>query len=372
MPRKTRSSWGSNKPARRKGYRTLRYWADEHDGRGYMRHTKTIEGSKRDGDHELARIRLAHAEDKPVPTVRDCYETWYLPDVEKRLSPSSLRLYKSAWNSKIAPRWADVLVTDVKVLDIEEWLSDFTVSQARLSMRLLPVILDYAVRYEIIDRNPARVRIRMPTDIERRDRGTYSLDEALAIFGTCEGSHCEAAVLSSLFASCRVGESLSPMVSELVEERASNGIVAARFDLVRQMGNDRHIHDALKTKTSARPIIFVGKVAERMLAIRNRTASEGLMWLSDNGLGDPLTQDDLNKEWRNIVKNAGLDYHLFKNLRNSWRTFMEWELHIDADKLEKMMGHVGHDVTAVHYNRPTTQMLIDAVAEAYERKGVLI
>lgn len=370
MPRKTRSSWGSNKPARRKGYRTLRYWADLHDGRGYMRHTMTVEGSKRDGDRKLAEIRMLHDEDKPVPTFAECCESWYLPGIEK-LSANTRRLYGSALNSKILPRWGDVPVTDIKPIDIQEWISDMTASQAALVMKVMSVTLDYPTRYEIIPSNPMRIKYRMPTASEKRDKGTYTLDDALRIFDACRDSFAEAAVLASLFGSCRVGESISPLVGEVMRARASNGMTAAYFDLTRQIGNSGHALGELKTGSSARPIVFVGKVAERMMAIQDARGADGLTWLVDNGCCEHISQRVMNTEWKRIAESAGLELHPYMNLRNSWRTFMEWELHIDPSKLEKMMGHKGGDVTAIHYNRPTVQMFIDTVADAYERKGIL-
>ena len=56
MPRKrARSTWGANEDAGN-GRRRLRYWADLHDGKGYVRHSMTIVGSRRDGDEALARL----------------------------------------------------------------------------------------------------------------------------------------------------------------------------------------------------------------------------------------------------------------------------------------------------------------------------
>lgn len=371
MPRKTRASWGSNKPARRKGYRTLRYWADLHDGRGYMRHTMTVEGSKRDGDRKLAELRLLHGEDKPVPTFRQCCEQWYLPDIEK-LSFNTRKMYRSALNSRIYPRWGDVPVTDIKPIEMQEWLSDMTASQARLVMKIMTVALDYPTRYEIIPSNPCRIKYRIPTSSEKRDKGTYALEDAIRIFDACRGSFAEAAVLSSLFGSCRVGESLSPMVGELIEARSSNGATAAFFNLTRQINNTGHVLEELKTASSTRPIVFVGKVAERMLDIQAERDASGLVWLVDDGCGGHITQRAMSAEWKRLAYAAAVDLHPYRNLRNSWRTFMEWELHVAPDKLEKMMGHKGGDVTSIHYNRPTVQMLIDAVADAYASKGVLI
>lgn len=371
MARKSRSTWGSNKPARRKGYRTLRYWADLHDGRGYMRHTKTIAGSRRDGDEELARLRVMHSEDGPVPTVRDVYEMWYLPDIERRLSKGTLVNYKSAWKTKIEPRWADAPITDIKPLDVQEWLLTLTLSQANMSSKIMSSIMETAIKYEVADSNVFRRRYTMPDKVEKRDKGIYDLAQAVEIFRASRGSFCEAAIIFALFGSCRTGESLSPKAGEIVSCRASNGMDAAYLHIVRQVGLNGEISDSLKTAESSRCIVFVGEVARRIIEIRDERMSNGLTWMSDNLLGEAVTQQALNSEWRKIADKGCIAYHPFRNLRNSWRTFMSWELGIDDSKLEKLMGHKGVGVTAVHYDRPMSQMLIDSVAEAFARKGVL-
>ena len=366
MP-KTRSSWGSNSPAARKGYRTLRYWADKHDGRGYRRCCKTIKGTKRDGDAELARLRIMHDEDKPTPTVRDCYEAWYMPDAEPRLSPNTLRQYKSAWRTAIEPRWGDLPVTDVKPLDVQEWLLTLSAGAAHMASKVMSGILDFPVMYEMIDRNPMRIKYRMPTAKAEKDKSVYDLAQSLHILEVVEGSYIEAAVILALFGSCRVGESLSPLAAEVKEARASNGMLGCIVRLCRQVDFSGDVSEILKTKSSTRPVVIVGKPAARLLAIARERIEAGEIWLSDDGTGSPISQRALGSEWRRLLEMDGMKPIMLRNMRNSWRTFSEWELHIAPDQLETLMGHVGATVTAKHYNRPDESMLLDAVAEAYDR-----
>lgn len=372
MARKSRSTWGSNKPARRKGYRTLRYWADLHDGRGYMRHTKTIAGSRRDGDEELARLRTLHSSDERVPTVRDMYERYFLPDIAESLSGNSIATYMSAWNSKVNPRWGDVCVTGVKPVDIQDWLSGFTKSQAAAAVKVMAQVMDYAVMFEYIDANPMRAKYRMPKGGSKRDGGIYTLDEAVEIFHAVKGSCIESAIIFSLFGSCRVGESISPKVSEISFSTSPNGLDIATFDLVRQVGKGGEVSGTLKTEDSRRTIVLCGEVARRVAEIARDRESSGLIWMCDNGLCEPMGSYVVSREWRKLTESLGIEYHLFKNLRNSWRTFMAWDFGIAPDRLEKMMGHKGSGIGEQYYNRPVAEMFIDAVSEAYESKGVLI
>ncbi len=74
-------------------------------------------------------------------------------------------------------------------------------------------------------------------------------------------------------------------------------------------------------------------------------------------------------EWHRVCESRGLPPILLRNMRNSWRTFGEWELYINYSQLETLKGHAGENVTARHYNRPDESMFIDAVADAYDRAG---
>lgn len=369
MPRNTRSSWGSNKPARRKGYRTLRYWADEHDGRGYMRHTMTIQGSKRDGDRELAKLRLRHGDDRPVPTVRECYEQWYLPDIESRLSKNSITQYKSAWRSRIGPRWSEVPVTDVRPLEMQEWLLAMTRSQADRCVKVLSSVFEHAVRYDVVDRNPMRVKYRMPEGGRVHDKGVYDFAQSVAMLRAVRGSFIEPSVILSLFGSCRVGESLSVMPGEVERATASNGMTGCVIGIRRQVDRNGNVESAMKTEQSERAVVLAGPPAERLLEVASAADVSGMTWLCDDGTGRPVGQRSAACELRRVAESADLPAHQYRNLRNSWRTYSEWELGIDPSKLEAIMGHRGNTVTDRYYMRPSAQMLLDSVAEAYERVG---
>lgn len=368
MP-KTRSSWGSNSPAARKGYRTLRYWADKHDGRGYRRCCKTIKGTKRDGDAELARLRIMHDEDQPAPTVRECYEKWYLPDVKERVTAGTANQYMSAWRAHVEPQWGHFFVTDVKPLDVQEWLLSLTKSQADISYKVLNAVLEYPVMFEMLNRNPMRVKYRMPSAGKTHDKKVYDLGQALMILEGARGCATEAAIILALFGSCRVGESLAPLATEVEEVRASNGMVGCIVPIYRQIAQHGKVIDATKTAESKRKVVLVGKPAERLIEIANERKKSGLHWLTDNGCYEPMPQRFLAMDVKKAAESVGLTPISSRNLRNSWRTFMEWDLHIDADKLEILMGHKLQGVSGRHYNRPNESMLLDAVADAYAKAG---
>ena len=365
MPRKrARSTWGSNEDAGN-GRRRLRYWADLHDGRGYTRHSMTIVGSRRDGDETLARLRVEHSQVRPTPTLRQAWEAWYLPELRERvesgdMAPRSHKVYVSSWEAHVSPAWGDILVTDIRPLGVQQWLSGMTASSAKRALGVLGQILSKCVLYEAVDHNVARESYRLPSRTERtHDKTVYTLEETVAALDAVRGTVAYLPAVMCGVASCRPGEALGPMCSE-VREVEVGGMTLAVVDLVRQVARSGEARKALKNPQSARPVVVPEPWSLDVLSQPGR-------WLCDRGDGTPSRQYKVNSEWSRALREAGIKPIPFRNLRNSWRTYMRWELGVAEDMLESMMGHAGRNVGEVHYDRPRWEVYAQVVADAWMR-----
>ena len=372
MPRKRRrrgrSHWGSNDPAGR-GRRRIRFWADLHDGRGYTRHSRTIVGTANDAWLELDRLHLLHGKDRPVPTVRDAYEMWWLPDATERyrdgdMAKSTYANHLNRWKLHVCPRWGDVPVGDVRVLDIQEWLKGKTSSIAEGSLSLLRQIFAFCVLYEVMGRNPASGSFRMPKRVDKVvSRDVFTLSETVRALDALRASGSVAYIPSVLcgIGSCRVGESLGARadLGEVRREKIGDETVAV-IDLVRQVDVNGKVVDHLKTSTSERPIVIPEPWSLDVLDAPGP-------WLCDKGFGEPLSQATVRRHFRDDLRAAGIEPIPFRNLRNSWRTFMRWELGVPEDMLEAMMGHGGRNVGEVHYDRPRWEAFATVSVDAWRR-----
>ena len=80
-----------------------------------------------------------------------------------------------------------------------------------------------------------------------------------------------------------------------------------------------------------------------------------------------MTQKRMFHVWQALVKQVdGVPYRPMSRLRNSWQTFTHWELGVEREKIERMMGHKGTSVTEVHYDKPEAEMLAKTIAVAYK------
>ena len=373
MPRK-RSSWGCVQRMDKDRYR-IRYWADLGDG--YSRHTLTVHGTRREAEAKLAELRTRHEVEPDQPrrrayrmTIGEVWDAWVRPDMEARLSNGSLAKTTWAnssctWRKHVAPRWADVRCAEVEPVDVQEWLLTMTASSAKYAKMLLAQILSKGVMFHACQTNPADMRYRMPTSGTSMPKGVYTLDEMGDVLRAVRGSVIEPAVILMGLGSCRVGESLGVMLSE-VELREVDGVPVALAPIVRQVDRGGKVLDDLKNTQSRRTAAVPGPPALRLSSIAADLSSQGLVWLCDDGCGSPISQQVLGRVWSKMLDGAGVERHPVRNLRNSWATNSRWTLGIDPSLIDRMMGHVGGSVTERHYDRPDAEMFAEAVATAYK------
>lgn len=302
-------------------------------------------------------------------TVEQCYRRWWLPAAKDSLAESTLIQYESAWNGHIAPRWADVPACEVRPIDIQEWLLTLTRGAAEQSCKVLGRTLEYARLFEIINRNPMHFSYRMPSKAISRDKGIYTFEELLRRWDELRGKPIELPYLFSAFGSARVGEALGVRLdcpAELYFEQAANGMTVACVAIERQVGHNGEVIERLKTLGSRRTLVIPEPMSLRVRELVENARQKGRVWVISNTQGSTASQQAINRRWKSSFDGSDMPYHPFRNLRNSWRTFMSWEMGISDEKLEKMMGHSGGGVGMRYYNRPDVRLFVETVAQAFE------
>lgn len=349
----------------------IRFWAAGPDG--YKRRSKTVRGSRLEAEKVRSELMLQHSDDAPCPTVAQAWEKWVLPDIDHRTESADISIrtrtaYLRAWSADVETAWGDVPCDAVRPLAVQQWLLGLGLSQAKRALQLLTLVLDYAVRYELIDHNPARERYIMPskTTVKRRDKGVWTLDELGLVWRSVRDNArwMEPAFLLAAFGGCRVSESVGPMAGE-VERMELHGVPLALVPIVRQVTKETGVSDRLKTEGSRRTVIVPGRAAVALWAAADTLPAD---WpLTNDGAGAFVSRDRLNRSWRlDVLPSLPEDQrHIFQNLRNSWQTNCRWSLGMAPWLVEPLMGHVGAGVTGQHYDRPQVLMFAETVAKAY-------
>ena len=388
MPRKrrqTRAAWASIAQVDESRWR-IRFWGTDAGGT-YRRMSRTVRGSRMDAERVRSELMLEHSEDAPCPTVAQAWERWVLPDLERRvegedISVRTMTAYRRAWDADVSPRWGAVQCDAVRPLDVQQWLLELGLSQAKRALQILTLVLDYAVRYELTGHNAARERYIMPSKatVRQRDKGVWTLDELGEVWRAVRSNArwMEPAFLIAAFGGARVSESVGPLAGEIermdvdvalpagrLEYMDVDGVPLALVPIVRQVTKETGVSDRLKTEGSRRTAIVPGRAA---LALMDAAAALPADWpLTHDGAGGWTSRDRLNRAWRNDVLPALPEdqRHIFQNLRNSWQTNCRWTLGMPPYYVEALMGHVGKGVTGTYYDRPQVLMFAETVARAY-------
>ena len=367
MPRKRmRAAWASITEVRAGEVYRLRYWASGPDG--YKRRSRTIRGTRLDAERARSELMLAHSEDAPCPTVGEVWRDHALPDLERRvadgdLAPDTVRQYRLWWDRHVQPRWGAVQCDAVRPLHVQQWLYGLTRSQAHNAMLVIAKAMDYAVRYGWAPTNPMRERYVMPgrSTVAERDKGTWTLAELGGVWERLHGTWMEPAFLLSAFGSARVGESLGVLAGE-VERMELCGVPVALVPIQRQVAHHgARMAERTKTAESARWLVLVGRAASRLCDLADALPPD--CPLTNDGMGGVVSQNRFTENWRKM----GFE-HPYRNLRNSWQTWMRWELGVEPHHIEALMGHKQRGTTGQYYDRPHGEQLAAVVAAAYRAK----
>lgn len=365
-----RSSWGSNKPAMRKGYRTLRFWANTGDGKGYRRHCVTVRGSRRHGDEILRDLWKRYSDQCPSATMGRAYEQWWLPEAERRLeagelAQNTMNLYLSTWRNHIAPRWQDECIDDIKQADVQEWLLSLSRWSAATAKSLASMIVRRAEMMERARKNPFERSYAMPTKIEKRPKAVWTLEQVSKAAEAAKGTNLYVPLVLCGLGSCRMGEGCAARASE-VSLTDEHGMKVARVPIVRQLLKTG-LSDTLKNKQSNRTVCIPEPWSLEIWDIAQKNLSQGLPWLNDNGDGEPVSRSAVTSQWSRF-KVDGQERITMQNLRNSWETYMRWELGVAPDLIDAMMGHAGKSIRTQHYDRPAPDVFAETCALAHQGK----
>lgn len=365
MPRKRRRrAWGSiTEKVKGKKY-VLRWVENTPDGR--KRRCETFHGTYREASLRLDEIHVTHGEDRPVPTMGQVYDMWYLPSLkgdvrDGKAKQGTLEVYGKIWRKWIEPTWGRCPVDSVRAMDIQNWLMTMPKATAVTSLSIARKVMDVAVRYEYVDANKFRELYSMPTKkASSRDRTVYSLSDANEMLARLEGSRIEGAFIVACFGGARTGESLGIMVDE-VDYVTVGGLDMALVPIRRRSGvrNVMMPDGDLKNSQSARTAIVPGRYSRALRTVAERSET-GLMSYTFDGL--PMGTAAVKVEWKRLAGDMRIP---FANLRNSWRTFAQMEWGIDWDTLESLMGHALPGVTGRHYIRPSAMQLAEKFSELY-------
>lgn len=283
----------------------------------------------------------------------------WLEGIAPSLRPHTQRFYGDQVRLHLIPALGSVPLAKLTPEAVQRFVnakaaSGLSPRMVRHLRSTLRAALNQAVEWQLIQRNPAAARIRLP-QLDDRGVNAMTVEQVLAMLSVSER---EANRLHALWT---VAVYLGLRQSEVLGLRWSNvdwTNVSLRVDKQIQRVDGGLQLVAPKTAYSVRRLVMPGPVSVALAAHQERQMQERMMQgYVDHGLifattiGTPIDPRNLIREWHGLTKRAGLPRFRFHDLRHTAATLMlaggtspilvaEVLGHRDATMILRTYGHV--------------------------------
>ncbi|MDJ0378000.1 site-specific integrase [Cryobacterium sp. PH31-L1] len=292
----------------------------------------------------------------------------WLDDVEHDVdrSQGTKETYQRQLGTLVLPFFAHFTIREVSVGRVERYLKqqrEKSYTQAKHSRTILGMIMAFAVRREIIARNPVKEASRMKKPPHTPKALTTEQIAAIRLaarewrsqegrMGPRSDGQVRDIIEVMLGTATRIGEALALRQCD-VDLDNDPPQVSVSGTIVVHKGAAVHRQEHPKTHESNRIIPvppFAADVIRQRLALLDPEDAEHLLFYSR--VGTPLTPYNVRRTFRGILRKAGLEGmditpHSF---RRTGATLLANELGLQA--AADMLGHTSTSTTKAHYAEP--------------------
>ena len=349
-----------------------------------LRHTKTVHGTKKDAEVELAKfvteVQNGLVVDGKSLTFSEFTEIWKRDYGSKELAPSTYKRYCRILETRLLPYFGHFYINKLKPTDIMRFydllnndtqiirkknnngkktlrpLSGKTILEHH---RLLRAMLHKAVYWQLIVANPAeRVQPPKAKKPKRRyydDEQTKVLLENLETLSEDQIKY-KVAIILTVFTGVRLGELMG---LEWTDIDFKNGIV--NINRASQYLADKGVFTKVpKTESSIRevaiPDFVISLLDEYKLWYEDQKSLHGELWTNSNRLfvqndGKPMHPSTISKWFVKYIEQIGLPVINFHGLRHTNATLLISQ-NIDVAVVAARLGHAQITTTFNFYVHP--------------------
>ncbi|MDX3336895.1 tyrosine-type recombinase/integrase [Streptomyces sp. ME02-6979.5a] len=266
---------------------------------------------------------------------------------------------------------------DLSADDVDDWLNSRVEALSTRSLRDVLAILrrsiEHAQRRDKAVRNVALL-VTVPEGRAGRPSKALNLEQAKAVLGAARGSRLYAYLVLSLLGGVRTEEA-RPLTWDHVYLNPEDGIPphVAVWRSVRR-------HGETKTRKSRRTIALpkqvVDVLVEHLRWQKQERGSHGIEWRPDGRVfttrsGEPLDAANVRRDFRAIVKKAGLDPEWTpRELRHSFVSLLS-DHGIPLERIAMLVGHSSQATTEAVYRkqlRPVITQGAEAMDEIFAER----
>lgn len=368
MPRKRKTSYGDGSIYQEKT--TGRWRLEFPDGTGGT--IKRRAATRAEAEAIRDQFKAQRAKNKTsikeaTQTFNEFQVSWWDLSVKPRrdagkLKESSLEVSRRTLELHVLPNIGDVRLIDIRPKTVLKMVADVTAESgagvASAALAKVIEILNAAVRWDILDSNPAqKARFDVPT-LKRKDPEPLTLLEAKTFAAYIRGHRLEALYIIAIVLGLRLGELLGLSWHHYDEEA---GVLA-----VKQQMQAKGIVPWTKTDAGVRLIpvppwvkwLLVERKAAWMIEAQGREWKEHFL-IFPSTVGTPMAPRNLQRQLGEISEHAKLRHLTPHMLRHTCATCMGIDRVLEEVRAA-VLGHGKKGVTQ-HYTKAQLESMREAV-----------
>ena len=288
---------------------------------------------------------------------------WLENSVRSTVRVSTYRNYKRSVDNHITPNIGAVPLAKLSALNIQTLYATLQkticANTIRTSRIVLVKALEQAVRWRLLNRNPAK-DAKAPK-VEHREMRTFTPEQATMLLKAAEGDRLRALFVLAITTGMRQSELTGLQWSDIDFD-------VGRLSVVRTASRDRAevVVDAPKTAKSRRVIDLPAMAIEALHEHRMQSMREGLgaiPWVFCTNRGTVFGRSTLHlSHWRKVLAAAGLPRLRFHDMRHTCASLL-----LSADThpkvVQERLGHSSVAITMDVYSHLLPTMQRDASAK---------
>jgi len=341
---------------------------------------ETVKGTKKEARkrmHELAyQVENGTYVEPSELTMKEFMLKWYEDYCKNNLAPSTQEYYEMIINSHYIPLLGNIKISDLKPMHIQSYITE-KLNNGRLDGKegglsrksvkrhytVLNQILKYAVKLQVIDRNPADP-ISPPTP-NKPEIQAMTHEELSELLEHVEGWLYDFIYIAS-FTGARRGELLALRWKDVNFKEKKIQIKQSASKL----SGGRLVFREPKTNSSIRPIDIDEDII-KILKRRNKKQKEDRLRLGENynneydlifvkENGNPYFPDYATKQFKKAVRKLGLEEYRLHDLRHTHATLM-LQAGVHPKIVQERLGHSSITQTLDTYSHVIPSMQKEAV-----------
>lgn len=255
------------------------------------------------------------------------------------LKPTSKAIYESISKQLLLYFGEDCLVSDINRAKIADFFNDclekkYKKSFINLKFGILKRVLVLAEEYGVIDKVP-NLRFKMPMETEMTQKvKAFSENEVRLLLNSCKNQVLRNYLQIAFFTGCRTGEILALKWSD-VDFKAGKISISKTINY--------YGTTLPKTRSSIRDIDILPLVKEALKRQKQLSGKNEYIFCSkDNYI---RFHDKLQKEWKLLLQNVGLEYRTLYHTRHTFASIMLSHSENLLWVSKRMLGHTNPNMT---------------------------